>query len=535
MSGDHDEEGTVSRWRDAGGVTRDLRVLLKNGETLDIGDGDFRVLFPDNEPRKISLRTGFSVFPIGTTQGQPPADFVIRLLETRSVAHAWRSYGALRQFDAFVAQETVGVVFSWDMVDEAFMLRYLANIRSRTTSRNDFQYVRYFYRWAADLRYPGFDGRVAAKLFSVSVGGGRLEARAASLVAADPGQRVFSEAEFRLILRSLSSEEGGLLPRVCTSLAVELGANPAQFCQLRLEDYVVRETGGDPIYQLRLPRSKKGDDYKDRRLRSLSPVLGRLLGSYVDDTARAREALGMERPFLLLNERGRPLRDCSFDRALKRFAQGSGLAATTPGTFNTRRYRKTHATRLVEAGASEDELMDLLDHSTTLCLSVYFEQRGDAVAKIDASVGETLRAVAARFAGTLVGSESEAELGDRPEQRVVAPLEAGNVGIGTCGRDIRSKDLCGMHPPYSCYTCPLFQAWKDADHAGLASEVEAKRRDLVEIEGGDERGRVVGQLDELILAVREVAESCEGPREEGVSKRWRGRRDAGGGNGKHRA
>ncbi len=504
-----------------GNPFRNRKVILRHGDIISMGDGDFTVLRPDNQRVWIRLRSGLPLFPLTSPEGKAPAEYVIRALETKSSLYAAGAYNELRRFCKFLVREEGVSAFSWRSLDEVLLLRYLNHLRSQG-SEHHFWRVRHFYTWAAEDEYEGFSLKVSSKLATLRIPGGP---KGVAVLTNDRYEGPLPDRAFRLILRRLSSEGVPLLPRVCASLCVELGANPAQFCQLRERDLLVYETDGEPIYQLDLPRSKKGDNYKGRRRRPLSPQLGKLLCSYVAETTDLRAALKMGDPFLLLNDLGRPMTDQSFNTALGRFADNSGLTKVVEGSLTARRFRRTFATRLVAEGAAREHLMDLLDHTDDQNVGVYYAMRGDAVRRIDAAVGPALEAITARFLGKIVSSEAEAILGDRPEQRVKASLSGGDVGIGTCGHNIRAEGLCRLHPPHACYTCPLFQPWRDADHRGLAATIQTKRDELVELEGGEEGGRVVGLLDGLLAAVEEVAQACETPEQ---PRRKRRRRRANG-------
>ena len=486
---------------------RDRTILLKYGGTRHLNNGDFSVTLPNNRKVEIKLRTGLPLFPITSPQGEAPAEYVIRQLETKSPDHAYNSYGrGLRQFCRFLL-ENGHESWNWRKADETLLLSYLNFLRSKGREY-EFARLRHFYVWASDAEYTGFSRQITSKLNALRIPG---NVKGEAVLTGDREKGPLSEEAFHLVRQRLVLDTVSMLSQVCIELCVELGANSAQFCQLRERDYIVYETNGEPIYHLNLPRSKKGDGYRERRQRPLSPQLGRLLGDYITATATMRDWLGMEDPFLLLTDAGEPMTSSSFGQALQRFVGESGLSSKIEGSLNPRRFRRTFATRLVAEGAPKEIVMDLLDHTDGQNVDVYFEMRGDSVSRIDGAVSSTLEPLVGRFLGEIVDSEADADLGDKKEQRVKAPFETGDVGIGTCGRDIRINGLCQLHPPYSCYTCPRFQPWRDADHEGLASSIREQREAIVQLEGGDESTRIVGQLDELLRSVLEVDEACKNP------------------------
>lgn len=485
----------------------DRTILLKDGGAVHLSDGEFQVPIPDNQSVWFRLRTGLPLFPLTSPQGEAPAECLIRQLETKSTKHAHNSYNQFRLFCSYLSEQESCNVFSWEDIDEDLLLRYLAFLRSKGREY-EFARLRHFYVWASDAEYTGFSRQVASKLNALRIRG---NVKGEAVLTGDRKKGPLSDEAFHFVLQRLALDTVSVLSQLCVGLCVELGANPAQFCQLRERDYLVYETSGEPIYHLNLPRSKKGDGYRERRQRPLSPQLGRLLGDYITATAAARDRLGMDDPFLLLTDAGEPMTDASFRYVLQRFVGQSGLLSRIEGSLNARRFRRTFATRLVAEGASKEVVMDLLDHTDAQNVDVYFEMRSDSVSRIDGALSPSLEPLVSRFLGKIVDSEADAELGDRKEQRVKAPFETGDVGIGTCGRDIRINGLCQLNPPYSCFMCPRFQPWLDADHEGLASSLQEQREAIVEYEGGDASTRVVGQLDELRRAVLEVVEARQNP------------------------
>lgn len=507
-----------------GSPFRDRSILLRDGGVVHLADGDFTVTMPSNQHRWIRLRTDLPLFPITSPAGEAPAEYVIRQLEVNSVSSAHYVYrNTLRGFGIYLLRMGWDT-FRWADVDEATLLRYLSRLRAGDRE-HDFARLRQFYVWAADAEYCGFDPGVADKLTALRIKGTR---KGIDVLTGNPITGPLTNDAFRRLLQLLSSYDGPLLPQLCVLLCIELGANVAQICQIRRRDFLVYETtGSDPIYHIDMPRSKKGDNYVGRKRRPLSPRLGALLGDYVSDTAQARASLGMDDPFLLLSAKGKPMSGASFYQYLQRFSEDSGFGKAVEGRLSVRRLRKTMATRLVEEGASEEDVMNVLDHTDAQNVGIYFEMRGGSLSRIDLAVDAALEPIAARFSGRLVDFETDAHLGDRPEQRVKAPVEVSDVGIGTCGRDMRAEGLCWLNPPYACYTCPLFQPWRDADHRGFAAKIREQRDEVAVLEGGDEGGRVAGQLDGLLAAVEEVVAACEIPPPEPERRTRRGR-DSGG-------
>src|SRR4029077_2775243 len=75
---------------------------------------------------------------------------------------------------------------------------------------------------------------------------------------------------------------------------------------------------------------------------------------------------------------------------------------------NTRRFRRTFATRMVEEGASPAQLAIGLGHDDLQNVKVYYETRASQVERLDAALAVTLGPIADAFMGRIVDSEADA-------------------------------------------------------------------------------------------------------------------------------
>jgi len=108
------------------------------------------------------------------------------------------------------------------------------------------------------------------------------------------------------------------------------------------------------------------------------------------------------------------------------------------------------------------------------------------------------------FRGTLVPSAASAVNGSDPAKsiRFVGDVSAVPlVEIGACGLD----RLCALDPPFSCYLCPKFQPYVEADHQAVLRELLASREDRQTRYGS----RLSIQLDDVIYAVAQVIREVE--------------------------
>lgn len=167
--------------------------------------------------------------------------------------------------------------------------------------------------------------------------------------------------------------------------------------------------------------------------------------------------------------------------------------------MTTRRLRYTFATRLVREGVPKLEVADLLDHTDTQNVQVYFDIKSDIVEHLDRAMAMALAPMAQAFMGTLVRDQTEAVRGGDPESGIATV--AGTPGhvekLGNCG----SFSFCGAMAPIACYTCRSFQPWMDAPHGMILDDL-IKDRERKVAAGLD--GRMVSMHDTTISAIAEV-------------------------------
>jgi site-specific recombinase XerD len=482
-------------------------VILRSGKLLDIRGGDFRIEQPGNLCAWIKLSSRLPLYPFQSSAGKPFTHYILRQLETRSPHLAEGNYKAQRAFCKYLMdiEGFKPTHFTWAKVNEQILMRYYSDLKSRSLGY-EFNRIRHFYKWAVDAGYEGFDPDLADKLALLRIKG---NPKGVAVLTGDPERGPLPDLAFQQVVAALDREDIPIRLRVCMALTVELGANPAQFCELLLRDLHVFTKGTTTIYQIDLPRSKKRDSLDQRKRRPISGQLGKLLEKYVLCVHEGATLPCPADKSLLHSSTRTPLTAQEFTKALGEYADRVQILAQ--GSVGARRMRRTFITRLVEHGASEETVMELADHTDRQNIDPYFEMRGGAVEHIDKAVGATLEPLVRRFMGEVVDNEASAELGDCPAQRVRAAVPLGDIAIGTCKRDLRTEGICEKSPPYSCYLCPLFQPWRDADHQEVARSLEEKRAQLVDPEGEIGSNPVVSKLDILIAAIKEAATLCAAP------------------------
>ncbi|WP_122454534.1 tyrosine-type recombinase/integrase [Pseudomonas viridiflava] len=167
--------------------------------------------------------------------------------------------------------------------------------------------------------------------------------------------------------------------------------------------------------------------------------------------------------------------------------------------ISARRLRYTLATNLVLDGVSRRELAEILDHSDLQHVQVYFELASGIVEHLDKALLGFYARFLKYFRGRVV-REGEAIINAGDASKIIPCMDVGEE-VGVCGQN----DLCRLYPPYSCYKCPKFQAYAEADHESVFEFLFSKREKA--ISAG--HSRIAVQLDEILYAVKQVVTLCE--------------------------
>lgn len=410
---------------------------------------------------------------------------------------------------------------------ESFKQEALETVSLSNISAYTGAFVRW-YLWSTDAGYPAFDPDVAAEFELVHIGG---NPQGQAVLRQDPNSGPLREVELTALrgaLKAAEREKTLSTSDLCLAwLFLSFGTNPKNLRLLNEEDLITTPLAdGGVIYELRIPRIKKRTpgERDQFRVRRLVPEIGRLIERLIWENCQEIGVIGRERPLFRsprprellvgtafeaqahrrplswatsrLNEIGRRLKLKSYE--------GSPLKLTP------RRLRYSFATRLVQEGASLQEVADALDHSSTEHVLVYFNARSDLVRRLDQKLALALAPIAQAFMGTLISGEQEAIRGNDPRSRIrhYSGTREALEPVGSCG----SFGFCGLLAPLACYTCNHFQAWLDAPHEHVLEELET-RRELKLEEGADPRW--VQIYDETILAVALVILRCQEMRAKG--------------------
>ncbi|WP_236674069.1 site-specific integrase [Paraburkholderia hospita] len=389
-----------------------------------------------------------------------------------------------------------------------------------------FYVLRSWYLWSSEmLDCLGFDEDFALELDEI-----RIPTRPSRLAVEldDEECGPLWDTEVMLLRRALlddrSMDRCAVMQRTAIALSLAYGRNPANFCLLRETDLRNALEGFEVPAQwmLAIPRVKKpgvgarqafieervSDELADR-LRELIEV-----NQTIDCGDRPR-------PFFMrldvdqwregtdTDPYAYHLTSQSFTRLVRQFSKRMNLVSprtTRPLRISSRRLRYTFATTMVELGVSRRVLAAMLDHSDTQHVQVYYALKGTRLTTIlDRAAALKIGPLMRLFRGTVVRSAASAVNGSDPAKsiRFVGDMSAmPPVEIGACGQD----RLCALDPPFSCYLCPKFQPYVEADHHAVLNELLASREDRQTKYGS----RLSIQLDDVIYAVAQVIREVDG-------------------------
>lgn len=387
-----------------------------------------------------------------------------------------------------------------------------------------------FYLWGCQyLTELGFNEDYGSVLEQLKIPGGpKGEAVKNEDIEAGPLHRTYElQPLYNALQSSICSNTLELEQRAALALFIAHGRNPANLSWLRESDLINVAPGLDePCWVIRYPRIKKKltnprNDFVEVHLPDeFAPYIQALIAANrkFPTSSLSKEKEDFDRP-LFFNYSGNSAsiasgyKETYFNYSSDYFADliqdfvvrhrivsplTNSLLHLTP-----RRLRYTLATNLVRDGASQRQLAQILDHTDVQHVQVYFDLAGDIVELLDKALIGPYSQMLQFFKGNFIMPGHEA-LNEDDEGKHIPFFQAGDtsdVDLGVCGK----HSLCSLHPPYSCYKCPKFQAYINADHQSVLTYLLDEREKKFRL--ADKR--IAGQMDEIIYAVAQVVEKCK--------------------------
>lgn len=334
-----------------------------------------------------------------------------------------------------------------------------------------------------------------------------------SIRTRDPNEGAFSDLELAAIQSTLNNAyakgEIDLYPYAVAWLFLGYGSRPVQIALMKEQDLVISERDGQKLYALMVPRAKsRGVPLRSSlKMRYCSKQIGLLLEQVIQHNCSRRLDLGLEDgdwPMFMAAKVGElpgfeyHMNSADIGRMLV-----DGLGKLTGLKTNSRRFRITIGQRAVDDGKDKFTVAEMLDHSDTQSVNVYYEASPAVVLRLDRHLAMELAPLAQAFAGVLVAKENEARRGEDRRSRIYDRSLANNVNdpLGTCGQ----MSFCGLLAPVACYTCRNFQPWLKGPHEEFMAALIADRKRMEE---AGVPAKAYANRDRTILAIAEVIQLC---------------------------
>lgn len=336
-----------------------------------------------------------------------------------------------------------------------------------------------------------------------------------TLFTLDEEMGPFTREELRVLNAALKSEKIVTTDRLILSLCINFGLRPIQISLLKKKDFVDDEVTG--VKYLNIPRVKQSTVFRREQFtkRAVDDELACLLREVIsfNDSAYSdfdvsnepliyRKFGGVAENFYNLkhqeswNDSGKDdfahhVRPSSITARISAISQHVPLSPRTGKPFNLfpYRFRYTVGTNAVVGGMCEEEVAELLDHSSILCVKHYFRYIKEMWEILeDATIKRTeqnhFTAAWSRhgdLSGNIYGKE-------------VIEIHS-FTAIGNCQKEAG----CFLEPAVACYTCDKFCPNKDS-HAHENALISLK--DRKEVVATRSTTSLSKQLDEAIAGCR---------------------------------
>ena len=176
------------------------------------------------------------------------------------------------------------------------------------------------------------------------------------------------------------------------------------------------------------------------------------------------------------------------------------------------RSRKTLGTRAAIEGKNENLVALLLDHSSTDSVKHYIAFAREISEEIDKAIGKDIAPLISAFKGEVISKVPIAGT----KQRRIRSDNPKNPDVGLCvepsGCGIYTNDgnllTILARVPFSCYTCPFFNAWDDIEIHRQHLQLVIKEQDNLlrgyKDNGHPESHHMSHSLDSTAKAIQEV-------------------------------
>ncbi len=416
---------------------------------------------------------------------------------------------------------------------ESSLMRAVNNILEGLRSESkvsEFYEISRWYIWGADHTPEcGFSGEFALQLSRIKIPG---DVKGEAVRSRDPeGGPLNFELEEPLVRKALLQDLSEIFEhrqqRLAVVLCLAFGRNTLNYVRLREEDFFNLMAGfssAADIWQLNIPRIKKRTSPRELfRTETCDPELAAMIQDVIDRNrvySTVLDGRTLPRPLFI---RATPVpkligtdsEDYAFhmptaeiQNLILDWVKRMKLVSPITGRqlhLSPRRLRYTFACNMARQGASRAALAEMLDHTDTQNVGVYYELFDELVGMLDKALALKVGKLIGLFKGTFIDERERTINGDNPDKHLFfvgeeSPQE--HVEIGVCGE----IQLCHLDPPYTCYLCPKFRPYWHADHERVLEMLLQDRQARL---AKYANARLGVQLDDVIYAVGQAVMACK--------------------------
>lgn len=505
--------------------THPLSVETPQGNLIDISQETWRI--PTSVGTKKIL---FGRLPLADISGEL-RDYGYERLSTMAEStsvftlHVWTNH-----FPLFLKSKNYRRL-DWKDLKIAHFEEYLTHLRSSGIGYY-FWHLQTVVNWM-QLNRPGLlCSKVAEEIASWTIEGNQ---KGIAVLFNDPykGALTIEESDnIRSIALDFNSD-ATLLERFTVLLFLETGQRNEQLSKLEVKDFKKLRLSSTNLkslfrYSILMPSNKFATGRKD------FSITEDLFNLCLELAKNNQQYYGLfnSKPLLIIvpeinrltpsryeahKERLKKIRICnSWD--LNMLVKTFCLKCDVRDRFGTqiqlfaRRFRRTIATRMVEQGASPEEVASILDHADIQQIMIYFEyHKHKKQQRLEDAAGSFFRSLDESIKGKLIANATKARNPD-----AVLPFfdeeTQDLVGSANCGRDMEKVPVCEESQIHACYGCNHFQPYISDIHGKVLSQLEIRRENLIQIQGRD-KGRIIDGVDKLITNVKKVVEAVKKIRE----------------------
>ncbi|BCS53904.1 site-specific integrase [Geobacter sp. SVR] len=388
------------------------------------------------------------------------------------------------------------IKFPWEQITSKYFssssgffmtIKYLLMLLCEYTL---YGWSREYHQFIAEaLPYP-----TAAKHRTVRSGEAFLTAAEESAIVNYLDNKVASLAECSLLIKNNELQNDCML--LCS---YQFGMRPLQIAMVTLRDVRIWQDSDEGLPSIHLTFRK----VKQLRSSACIPMTRRVKREWVlmlEELISRSKAIG-------LPGESRLFQVSSSHEAATRISMLASAVTGSPTTAMDLRH--TAAQRLVDAGASQEEVAEFLGHSDINTCLAYFQSSASQAERINKALGiSSIYLTVAKIAHDRFISREELSLLKGDQQIAGVPHGIPIAGIGGCSS---GQPNCPFNPITSCYGCRKFMPINDlAIHQQVLEDMRNVVKLFYNFSQGEEHSPTYLQLKRTITCVQAVIAEIEG-------------------------